>query len=367
MASASTPAIRYAWLAIGAAVVTIILKFTAYRITGSVGLLSDALESGVNLVAAVAALVALWIASKEPDDEHAYGHGKAEYFSSGLEGTLIVVAAGLIVWSAIPRLFEPVPLENAGAGVLVSVLAAAVNLVVALVLLRGSRQQRSITLEASGRHLLTDVWTSVGVVVAIGAIALTGWNRLDPVIALLVAANILWTGYGLIDRSIHGLLDTAIPDDDIAVVKDILARHERPGEVQMHALRTRQAASRRFVSFHVMVTSNWSVRRGHRLLEQIEREIRAELPNTTVFTHLEPIDDPASWADGGLDGTGTAQPGAEPPAPSATAGHEDGQEQDIDHDHASFDATPDAPPAPERRSRRAAVAGGLRRPHLSGR
>jgi hypothetical protein len=180
-----------------------------------------------------------------------------------------------------------------------------------------------------------------------------------------VAANILWTGYGLIDRSIHGLLDTAIPEDDIAVVKRILARHERPGEVQTHALRTRQAASRRFVSFHVMVTSNWSVRRGHRLLEQIEREIRAELPNTTVFTHLEPIDDPASWADGGLDGTGTAQ--TEPAARIVITDIADDQEQSLDHDKASFDATPDAPPRPRQRPRRASPAGGLRRPHLSGR
>jgi len=298
--------IRYAWLAIGAAVATIVLKVLAWRITGSVGLLSDALESGVNLVAAIAALVALWVASKEPDDEHAYGHGKAEYFSSGLEGTLIVVAAALIAWTAIPRLVDPVELEAVGIGTLVSLAASAVNLAVALVLLRASRLHRSITLEASGRHLLTDVWTSVGVVVAVVAIAFTGWMRLDPVIALLVAANIIWTGYRLIDRSIHGLLDTAIPETELAVVQDILARYEQPGAVQTHALRTRQAASRRFVSFHVMVKDDWSVGHGHRLLEQIERDIRAALPHTTVFTHLESIDDPDSWADAGLDGTGAA-------------------------------------------------------------
>jgi len=306
---AMTPAshtIRYAWLAIGAALVTIVLKALAWRVTGSVGLLSDALESGVNLVAAVAALVALWVASREPDDEHAYGHGKAEYFSSGLEGTLIVVAAALIAWSAIPRLANPVELESVGLGTVVSLAASGVNLVVAMVLMRASRTHRSVTLDASGRHLLTDVWTSIGLVVAIVAIGITGWTRLDPIIALIVAANIVWTGYRLIDRSIHGLLDTAIPEPEIVLVKEILSRYEQPGTVQTHALRTRQAASRRFVSFHVMVAGDWSVERGHMLVEHIEREIRADLPNTTVFTHLEPIDDPASWADGGLDGTGPA-------------------------------------------------------------
>ena len=294
-------AIRFGWLAIATALMTIVLKIVAYRLTGSVGLLSDALESGVNLATAVVALIVLWVASKDPDEEHAYGHGKAEYFSSGLEGALIVVAAILIAWSAIPRLLDPVPLEAVGIGSVVSGVASVINLGIGLVLLRASARHQSITLEASGRHLLTDVWTSVGVIAAVIATSLTGWDRIDPLVALVVAVNIVWTGYRLLDRSIHGLLDTAIPAFELDTLKGILATYQQPGVVEMHALRTRQAAARRFVSFHVMVTSSWTVLEGHRLLEDIEIDIRLALPGTTVFTHLEPIDDPVSWVDGGLD------------------------------------------------------------------
>lgn len=294
-------AIRFGWLAIATAVVTIVLKVVAYRMTGSVGLLSDALESGVNLVTAVVALIVLWVASKGPDEEHAYGHGKAEYFSSGLEGALIIIAALLIGWSAIPRLIDPVPLEAVGIGSAISGVASVINLGIGLVLLRASARHQSITLEASGRHLLTDVWTSVGVIAAVIATSLTGWDRLDPIVAMAVAVNIIWIGYGLLDRSIHGLLDTAISAEELDTVRGILATYQQQGVVEMHALRTRQAASRRFVSFHVMVTSSWTVLQGHRLLEDIEGDIRCALPGTTVFTHLEPIDDPVSWIDGGLD------------------------------------------------------------------
>ncbi len=301
MPSPSSTTTRFAWLAIATAVVTISLKYAAYLLTGSVGLLSDALESVVNLVAAVAALLALSVASREPDEEHTYGHAKAEYFSSGLEGMLILVAAILIAWSAIPRLLDPVDIESVGAGVVVSTAASALNLGVAMMLMRASKQYRSITLEASARHLLTDVWTSVGVLVTVVAVATSGWARLDAIIALVVAANIVWTGSGLIRRSMLGLLDTAIPADDLRILTEILGRYEEPGTVQMHALRTRQAGARRFVSFHVLVQGDWTVDEGHRLVEQIEGDIRHVLPNTTVFTHLEPIDDPVSWADDGLD------------------------------------------------------------------
>ncbi|MGC4106766.1 MAG: cation diffusion facilitator family transporter [Thermomicrobiales bacterium] len=302
---------RFAWLSIAAAIITITMKMTAWKLTGSVGLLSDALESIVNLVAAVAALIALHVAEQEPDEDHAYGHGKAEYFASGLEGMLVVVAAITIVWASIPRLTEPVAIESAGIGIVVSVVASLINLFVARRLFRAAKEYRSITLEADGKHLLTDVWTSVGVVAGIGAVALTGWARLDPIIALVVAANIVWTGYHLMRRSVLGLLDTAIPADELAIVHEILDRYRATEGVETHALRTRQAASRRFVSMHVLVPNWWSVEHGHELVEHIEHDIRSALPGTTVFTHLEPIDDPSSWADAGLDGTGASPDGAQ--------------------------------------------------------
>ncbi len=302
MTAPSRSLTRFAWLAIAAAFITISLKTLAYWLTGSVGLLSDALESVVNLVAAVAALIALTVAEREPDEDHAYGHGKAEYFSSGFEGLLILIAAGTIAFAAVPRLFNPVEIESAGLGLAISSAASVVNLLVAMRLMRASEQYRSITLEADARHLMADVWTSVGVVVGIVAVIVTGWHRLDAVIALAVAANIIWTGYHLIRRSMLGLLDTTIPVDEMQVVEQILNRYRASGDVQTHALRTRQAASRRFVSVHILVPGSWSVERGHELADQIERDIREALPGTTVFTHLEPIEDERSWNDVGLDG-----------------------------------------------------------------
>lgn len=306
--TSTTSLARFAWLSIVAAIVAISLKMLAYWLTGSVGLLSDALESVVNLVAAVAALIALIVAAREPDEEHAYGHGKAEYFSSGLEGLLILFAAVTIVWVAIRRLIDPAPIESAGIGLVVAVVASGVNLVVALRLFTASKRYNSITLEADARHLVTDVWTSAGVVVGIIAVQLTGWTRLDPIIALAVAVNIVWTGYHLLRRSMLGLLDTAIPPEELQIVEKVLDRYRAGGEVQTHALRTRQAASRRFVSVHILVPGAWSVERGHDLADRIEHEIRSDLPGTTVFTHLEPIEDESSWADAGLDGA--------PPAPN---------------------------------------------------
>lgn len=292
---------RFAWLSIVAAVVTIGLKAGAYLLTGSVGLLSDALESVVNLVAAIAALVALTVAQREPDEEHAYGHEKAEYFSSGLEGGLILIAAGSIVFAALPRLAHPEPIDQIGWGLAASTLASFVNLGVARTLFRAGREHRSITLEADARHLLTDVWTSAGVLVGIGAIAVTGWARLDPLIALAIAANIVWTGVGLLRRSALGLLDTALPVDERAAIETVLARYRREAGVEAHALRTRQAGARRFASVHILVPGDWSVNRGHQLLEAIEHDIRTALPGITVFTHLEPLGDPTSWDDTMLD------------------------------------------------------------------
>ena len=293
---------RFAWLSIGAAFATIGLKMVAYWLTGSVGLLSDALESLVNLVAAIMALAMLTVAARPPDEEHAYGHGKAEYFSSGVEGALIMLAAVSIIATAIPRLLNPQPLEEVGLGLGVSLAASLINLGVARVLLRAGRHYHSITLEADAHHLMTDVWTSVGVLVGIGAVALTGWQWLDPVIALLVAANIVWSGVKLVQRSALGLLDTALPADELGAVQRVLDSYTKEG-VEFHALRTRQGGARRFVSMHVLAPGWWTIQRGHGLLERIERDIRRDLPNTTVFTHLEPIEDPASWEDMHLDRT----------------------------------------------------------------
>lgn len=291
---------RYAWLSIAAAVATIGLKATAYFLTDSVGLLSDALESLVNLAAAILMLWIVGVAARPPDEDHAYGHTKAEYFAGGAEGALIVLAAGGIGWTAVDRLLSPRPLEQLGLGLAISVVASAINLGVALILLRAARRHRSIALEADGQHLMTDVWTSAGVLAGIGLVALTGWEPLDPIVAILVAINILWTGYQLVRRSALGLLDTALSEGEQARLKAILDRHTGP-ELQFHAVRTRQAGSRQFISMHVLVPGAWSVRRGHDLLEVIEAEIRAALPGTTIETHLEPLEDPASFLDTGLD------------------------------------------------------------------
>jgi cation diffusion facilitator family transporter len=301
MISQRAPLTRFAWLAVVAAVLTIGLKASAYLLTGSVGLLSDALESLVNLAAAIAALIALSVAEKAPDEEHAFGHGKAEYFSSGLEGALVLVAAAAIIVSALPRLLYPVPIDQVEWGLAVSTLATLINLAVAQRLLRAGKTYRSITLEADARHLMTDVWTTVGVLVGIGAVAVTGWTRLDPLIALAVAANIVWTGVGLVRRSLLGLLDTALPEADRRAVAAVLERYQREAGIQAHALRTREAGVRRFVSVHILVPGAWTVHQGHELLESIEHDIRDALPNTIVFTHLESLDDPASFADTTLD------------------------------------------------------------------
>jgi cation diffusion facilitator family transporter len=295
---------RFAWLSIAAALLTIGLKAIAYLLTGSVGLLSDTMESFVNLVGALMALAMLTIAARPADEDHAYGHNKAEYFSSGVEGTLILLAAAGIAAAAIPRLMAPKPLEQVGLGLGVSVAASLVNLFVARVLLRASKLHHSITLEANARHLMTDVWTSAGVVVGVGAVVLTGWERLDPVVALIVAGNIVWSGVHIVRKSVLGLMDTALPAEDQKTLQGVLEPYGQSG-VQFHALRTRQSGARPFVSLHVLVPSNWTVQRGHRLLETIEADIRHALPGVTVFTHLESLNDPASWDDTSLDRTAT--------------------------------------------------------------
>jgi cation diffusion facilitator family transporter len=292
---------RYAGLSIAAAVFTIGLKLGAYYLTGSVGLFSDAAESVVNLVAAVAALWALTFAIRPPDEEHAFGHSKAEYFSSGLESALIIIAAVWIGVTAWGRLMDPQPLQNVGLGLSITLVAATINGGVALVLLRAGRRLRSITLRADAQHLLTDVWTSAGVVLGIVMVQLTGWLVLDPLVGLVVAANIVWTGFRLLNDTAHGLLDTALPPEELERISDVLSRHEAD-DVHFHAVRTRVAGQRRFVSMHVLVPGRWTVKRGHDLSEQIEKDVADALQgNTTFFIHIEPSEDPASFEDQDLD------------------------------------------------------------------
>ena len=291
---------RFAWISITAAFVTIILKTWAWHVTGSVGLLSDALESIVNLIGGIMALAMLTVAERPADEEHAYGHGKAEYFSSGVEGSLILVAAASIGFASVERIMHPQPLAQPGIGLAVALLASVVNLGVAMLLLRVGRANRSITLEANAHHLLTDVWTSVGVFIGVGLVVLTGWNSLDPIVGLLVAGNIIWTGTDIVRRSISGLMDTALPKEDIVSVGKVLDGYRTDG-LEFHALWTRQSGARKFISFHVLVPGEWTVQRGHELLERIERDIGLAIPDASVFTHLESLDDPASWDDDRLD------------------------------------------------------------------
>jgi cation diffusion facilitator family transporter len=295
----SIPLTRFAWLSIAAALATISLKGSAYFLTGSVGLLSDALESLVNLAAAVVALAALSMVSRPANDEFTFGYSKIEYFASGFEGGMILLAAAGIIITALPRLFHPVPLEQLGLGLAISVVASLINLGVSLVLLRAGRRYNSITLEADARHLMTDVWTTVGVLVGIALVWLTGFIRLDPIIAMLVACNILFTGYRLLVRSGRGLLDISLPPEELASVKSILDSYKSQG-VGYHALRSRQAAARKFLVVHLLVPGNWSVRKGHQLAEEVEIQVLKNLPNANIVTHIEPVGDPASMEDASI-------------------------------------------------------------------
>jgi cation diffusion facilitator family transporter len=296
---------QFAWLSVAAALLTMGLKALAYLLTGSIGLLSDGLESIVNLAGALMAMSMLTVAARPADDDHPHGHDKAEYFSSGVEGTLILIAAASIAVAAVGRFLHPRPLEQVGLGLAISMGASLVNLAVALVLLRAGKRHQSITLEANARHLFTDVWTSVGVVTGVGAVALTGWHWLDPVVALAVAANIVWTGVGIVRRSVLGLMDTALSAEDLALLRRAMEPYLTEG-IQYHALRTRQSGARRFMSLHVLVPGAWTVQQGHRLLERLEADIRRAVPNLSVLTHLESLEDPASWDDVALDRSGEA-------------------------------------------------------------
>jgi len=291
---------RYVWLSIAAALATILLKGIAWWLTGSVGLLSDALESFVNLAGALMAFAMLTLAAAPADDKHAYGHGKAEYFSSAFEGFLILLAAASIGYAAIDRFLHPQELAELGVGLVVSVIASLINLFAAFELLKAGRTYRSITLEADAKHLMTDVWTSVGVITGVGLVWASGWLWLDPLIALLVAANIVWTGWQLLHRSASGLMDEVLPPAQLAAIEQVLDTYRRQGLV-FEELLTRQAGMQAFISLHVRVPGDWSVKQGHDWLERIEADIRAVVPGGQVTTHLEPIEDSVSLIDATLE------------------------------------------------------------------
>ncbi len=286
----------YILFSVATSVVTMALKAGAYFLTGSVGLLSDALESGVNLAAALVALATLSYAHSGEDEDHNFGHEKAEYFSSGIEGALIFVAAAAIIWSAIPRLVEPRPLEQVGVGLALSVAAAAANLLCGWFLLKGAREHRSITLEADAHHLLTDVWTTVGVIAAVAVVHFTGWLLLDPLIAIAVALQILWTGWSLIRRSFDGLMDRAIPEEERARIVAVLEQVKARGG-DYHRLRTRVSGKKSFVDVHILLPGTMSVHEGHDLAHRLEAQIEEAVPHVEVLTHLESLEDPRSWDD----------------------------------------------------------------------
>jgi cation diffusion facilitator family transporter len=288
---------RYAWLSVAAALVTIALKTWAWKVTGSVGLLSDALESLINLAAALLALSMLRLAAAPPDAEHPYGRFKAEYFSSGIEGALIVFAAVSIAYAALPRLADPQPISAPLFGIVLSALASAVNLGCGWLLIGAGKRLNSIALEADGHHLMTDVWTSVGIIAGVTLVAVTGWNVLDPLLALAVALHIVFTGFMLMRRSFSGLLDAAIPEAERADIERIFTEYRRRYSVDFHALLTRQAGARRFISFHLLVPDAWTVERAHALAEEIEERIRELVPNAILLSHIEPISQPASYDD----------------------------------------------------------------------
>lgn len=291
---------RVALLSVSASVVTLLLKFGAYFLTGSVGLLSDAIESFVNLAAALIAFTALTIANRPADADHTYGHDKAEYFSSGAEGALILVAAGSIIYSAVVRLLNPTTLENLGIGAAVALAASAINLGVSRIMLRVAHQEDSIALEADAKHLMTDVWTSVGVVAGIIVVGVTGWQVLDPLIAIAVALNIVWMGVQLVRRSTAGLMDSALPMEEVAAIQSAIGHVVGPA-TPYHALRTRKSGSRRFIDFHLLLPGQTTVQESHNLLNEIEATIEQALPHTYVTIHVEPREDATAW-DGHIAG-----------------------------------------------------------------
>lgn len=286
-------------LSIAAAVTTTLIKLAAWQATSSVGLLSDALESLVNLSASTVTFWALGLARKPADSQHPYGHSKAEYFASGLESGLILVAALAILQAAFNRLLQPEPIAELGTGLLLTVVATAINAAVALLLLKNARQFHSIALRTDAHHLLSDVWTSLGVILALALVRLTNLEWLDPLVAMLVGVNVLCTGWRLLRESASGLLDAALPEPELRALQTFLDASSGD-ELHFHAVRTRVAGSRRFISLHVLVPGHWTVAQGHDHCEQVEQGIASLLPGSHVITHLEPVEDPGSWQDTAL-------------------------------------------------------------------
>ena len=286
----------FAWISIATALGTMALKFGAFLLTGSVGLLSDALESIVNLVAAIVALIALKAADRPADSRFTFGRSKAEYFSAALEGAMIFVAAAAIVWSSVERILHPRPLENVGWGLAVSIIAAVLNGVVGALIVRVGKKHSSPTLQADGKHLITDVITTVGVVIGVTLVAITDWQVLDPIVAILAAVNIFFIGIGLIRSSLAGLMDVTLPPEENAQIVKVLTTFASEN-VTFHGLQTRQSGRKRYVRVDAQVPGAWTVARGHEFGEEIEAAIEALLPETYVTVHVEPIEDPRSYED----------------------------------------------------------------------
>lgn len=284
------------WVSIIASILTIGIKSAAYFLTGSVGFMSDAMESLINLAAGIVAFIMLTIASRPPDVEHPFGHDKAEYFSSLFEGVLIVIAALGIGYTAINRLYHPRPLESLNVGMLLSVLATLINLVTSRILLHYGKKHNSITLEADAHHLMTDVWTTVGIIAGIFLVKVTHWQVLDPVMAIMVAMSIVYTGTRLIYRSMDGLMDSKLCEKDLITIQGILDRYKEK-DIVYHALYTRKASSKRFISFHLLFPGDFTVLKAHEITKVIEKEIAVQLPYSDIFIHLEPLDDPDAFDD----------------------------------------------------------------------
>ncbi|MBA2227472.1 cation diffusion facilitator family transporter [Thermogemmata fonticola] len=282
-------------LSIGAAVLTLALKAGAAWWTGSVGLLTDALESLVNLTAAATAYIVVWYAARPADRTHAFGHEKIEYFSSGLEGVLIGVAGIGTAAYALQRWWQPVPLQGLETGTIIGAIAAAINWLVARVLLQEARRIGSIVLEADGRHLMSDVWTSAAVLAGLLLVLWTGWTWIDSLLALGVSLNIIWTGSELVVRSFHGLMDRALPEAEQERIREVLRQQLGDREATFHMLRTRRAGQRRFVEFHLLLPGATPIRAGHQLVHSLEEALRREFPGTEVMVHLEPIEESCSW------------------------------------------------------------------------
>jgi len=299
-------------LSVAAAVTTIGLKFSAYYITGSAGLFSDALESLVNLFAALAASLSLWYSTQPPDPQHTYGHLKIEFFSSGLEGMLVLVAGLATIWYAIQRLIHPQQLEQLGVGILLAVIASIINFAVAWQLLRVGRKYHSIVLEAGGHHLMSDVLTTVGVVGGLGLVSLTQITELDALLALAVGLHILFTGFKLIRRSFDGLMDHALTDAEVSSLREAI-RKALPAGADFHHLRTRRAGRMKFADLHMLVDGSMNVRDAHVLTHQVEAKLAEQFPELDLTIHVEPIEDQASWESKELEKLGEAPN----PAPNA--------------------------------------------------